>query len=117
MTQPLHGLRDDLLNLLADVEAGLDFTEEDIQFVDKKDVLLRLGKGMAQLTNLRKQLDDRGDERPTVPGGPGRRAERRQEQPVQRPGRDAGGDRQPGPGDDPRLPDADRHAAAARTSS
>jgi tRNA modification GTPase len=60
VTLPLHGLRDDLLNLLADVEAGLDFTEEDIQFADKTDVLLRLGKGMAQLTNLRKQLDDRG---------------------------------------------------------
>ena len=60
ITQPLHGLRDDLLNLLADVEAGLDFTEEDIQFADKRDVLLRLGAGMAHLTNLRKQLDDRG---------------------------------------------------------
>jgi tRNA modification GTPase len=59
MTQPLHSLRDDLLNLLADVEAGLDFTEEDIQFVDKRAVLLRLGAGMAHLTNLRKQLDDR----------------------------------------------------------
>jgi len=55
----LHGLRDDLLNLLADVEAGLDFTEEDIQFADKRDVLLRLGAGLAHLTNLRKQLDDR----------------------------------------------------------
>ena len=59
VTQPLHGLRDDLLNLLADVEAGLDFTEEDIQFADKKDILLRLGAGMAHLINLRKQLDDR----------------------------------------------------------
>jgi tRNA modification GTPase len=59
ITQPLHGLRDDLLNLLADVEAGLDFTEEDIQFADKRDVLLRLGVGLAHLTNLRKQLDDR----------------------------------------------------------
>jgi tRNA modification GTPase len=59
MTQPLHGLRDDLLNLLADVEAGLDFTEEDIQFADKRDVLLRLGAGLAHFTNLRKQLDDR----------------------------------------------------------
>ena len=59
VTGPLHGLRDDLLNLLADVEAGLDFTEEDIQFADKRDVLLRLGTGMAHLTNLRKQLDDR----------------------------------------------------------
>lgn len=60
VTRPLHGLRDDLLNLLADVEAGLDFTEEGIQFVDKTQVLLRLGTGMARLTNLRKQLDDRG---------------------------------------------------------
>src|SRR5262245_22767730 len=60
VTQPLHGLRDDLLNLLADVEAGLDFTEDGIEFVGKRDMLLRLGKGMAQLTNLGKQLDDRG---------------------------------------------------------
>ena len=59
VTRPLQGLRDDLLNLLADVEAGLDFSEEDMQFADRKDVLLRLGAGMAHLTNLRKQLDDR----------------------------------------------------------
>src|SRR5829696_7024217 len=54
VTQPLHGLRDDLLNLLADAEAGLDFTEERIEFVGKRDMLLRLGKGMAQLVNLGK---------------------------------------------------------------
>ena len=59
VTQPLHTLRDDLLNLLADVEAGLDFTEEDIQFVDKSAILLRLGAGMAHFINLGKQLDDR----------------------------------------------------------
>jgi len=57
--QPLQGLREDLLNLLADIEAGLDFSDEDIQFVDRKELLLRLGKGMAQLTNLRKQLESR----------------------------------------------------------
>ena len=39
--------------------AGLDFTEEDLQFADKRDILLRLGAGLAHLTNLRKQLDDR----------------------------------------------------------
>ena len=49
VTQPLRSLRDDLLNLLADVEAGLDFSEEDIQFVNKRDMLLRLSAGMAQL--------------------------------------------------------------------
>jgi tRNA modification GTPase len=59
VTQPLHGLRDDLLNLLADVEAGLDFTDEDIEFVARQDVLLRLSKGLAHLTNLRKQLEGR----------------------------------------------------------
>ena len=59
VTQPLAGLRDDLLNLLADVEAGLDFVEEDITFVDKKDTLLRVSKGLAQVTLLQKQLDER----------------------------------------------------------
>ncbi len=59
MTQPLFGLRDDLLNLLADVEAGLDFTEEGLQFVAKTDLLLRLSAGLAHLTNLKKRLDNR----------------------------------------------------------
>jgi tRNA modification GTPase len=57
--QPLHALRDDLLNLLADVEAGLDFSEEDIQFVNKRDMLLRISAGMAHFTNLKRRLDDR----------------------------------------------------------
>src|SRR5271165_173091 len=33
VTQPLQELRGDLLDLLADLEAGLDFAEEDIHFV------------------------------------------------------------------------------------
>jgi tRNA modification GTPase len=56
---PLHELREDLLNLLADVEAGLDFTEEHIEFVGKKEILLRVGKGLAQLMNMQKQLSER----------------------------------------------------------
>jgi tRNA modification GTPase len=59
VTQPLHGLREDLLNLLADVEAGLDFVEEDIEFVDKTTTLLRVGKGIAQVMLLQKQFDER----------------------------------------------------------
>ncbi|MSQ96504.1 MAG: tRNA modification GTPase [Gemmataceae bacterium] len=59
MAQPLQTLRDDLLNLLADVEAGLDFTEEDIRFVAADDLLRRLARGLAHLVNLRKQLDQR----------------------------------------------------------
>jgi tRNA modification GTPase len=60
MAQPLQELRSDLLDLLADVEAALDFSDEDIQFVGENDLLRRLAKGMALLTNLRQQLDRRG---------------------------------------------------------
>jgi tRNA modification GTPase len=65
VTRPLEGLRDDLLNLLADVEAQLDFSEEGLEFADVKVTLLRLTKGMAQLTSLQRQLDQRAaGERP-----------------------------------------------------
>jgi tRNA modification GTPase len=57
--RPMQELRDDLLNLLADVEAGLDFADEDIQFVGEDDLLKRLGKGMAQVVLLGKQLQKR----------------------------------------------------------
>lgn len=59
VTQPLHGLREDLLNLLADLEAGLDFAEEDIQFVHSEELLRQLSRGLAQLTLLQKQLEQR----------------------------------------------------------
>src|SRR5262249_45298261 len=59
VTQPLTGLRDDLLNLLADVEAALDFADEDIQFVGRDDTLHRLAAGLARLTTVRRQLDQR----------------------------------------------------------
>jgi tRNA modification GTPase len=59
LARPLEGLREDLLNLLADVEAALDFSEEDIHFVGREDLLRRLAKGMAQLTTAARQLDAR----------------------------------------------------------
>jgi len=59
MTQPLQELREDLLNLLADLEAGLDFAEEDISFVARDDLLHRLTKALAQVTLLHKQLAQR----------------------------------------------------------
>jgi tRNA modification GTPase len=65
LARPLEGLRDDLLNLLADVEAALDFADEDIQFVAREDILHRLTHGMAQLTTARRQLEQRAvSERP-----------------------------------------------------
>jgi tRNA modification GTPase len=59
MTRPLTELREDLLNLLADVEAALDFADEDLQFVEQTELLKRLAKGLALVTLLRKQLDQR----------------------------------------------------------
>lgn len=56
---PLAQLRDDLLNLLADVEAALDFAEEDIQFVSESDLLRRISAGIAHLVNLQRQLNRR----------------------------------------------------------
>jgi tRNA modification GTPase len=59
MARPLQELRDDLLNLLADVEAGLDFADEDIHFVQQEEMLHRLGKALAQVTLLGKQIQQR----------------------------------------------------------
>ena len=59
LARPLEGLREDLLSLLADVEAALDFSEEDLQFVGREDLLLRLTRGMAQLTTAARQLERR----------------------------------------------------------
>jgi tRNA modification GTPase len=65
VTRPLQELREDLLNLLADVEASLDFSDEDITFVHQEDLLRRLAKGLALVTLLRRQLDQRAlGERP-----------------------------------------------------
>lgn len=65
VTRPLDGLREDLLNLLADLEAALDFADEDHEFVAKPQVLNRLAKAMAQVTLLQKQLSER-----SLPGRP-----------------------------------------------
>lgn len=59
VTKPLQLLRNDLLDLLADVEAALDFADEDIEFVAQAAVLTRVVAGLAHLANLNRQLADR----------------------------------------------------------
>jgi tRNA modification GTPase len=59
VAHPLQELRQDVLDLLADVEAGLDFGDEDISFVAADELLRRLARGLALLTLLRRQLDQR----------------------------------------------------------
>lgn len=43
VSRPLQQLRGDLLDLLADLEAGLDFVDEDIEFIDDAALAERLG--------------------------------------------------------------------------
>ncbi len=59
MARPLQALRDDLLDLLAEVEAGLDFAEEDLHFVEQTELLNRLARALAQVTLLQRQLAQR----------------------------------------------------------
>ncbi len=55
LSSRLAAVRSDLLDLLADLEAGLDFVDEDIQFVSSEDVAHRLN---ASLTTIRVLLND-----------------------------------------------------------
>jgi tRNA modification GTPase len=59
IARPLQDLRSDLLDLLADLEAGLDFSEEDLHFISPEDLLRRLSRGLALVTLLQKQLEQR----------------------------------------------------------
>jgi tRNA modification GTPase len=59
VARPLQALRDDLLNLLADVEAALDFADEDLTFVSEDEQLKRIGNALAQVTLLGRQIAQR----------------------------------------------------------
>ena len=60
LARPLHVLRDQLLDLLAHLEAGLDFTEEDIQFISPAELQSQLASGSAALDELAARLQSRG---------------------------------------------------------
>lgn len=55
----LSTLRRDLLELLADLEAGLDFIEEDIEFVSRCEVLGRVASAKCFVEELLRQTSDR----------------------------------------------------------
>lgn len=63
VTQSLRTVRDSILSLLGDLEAGLDFVEEDIEFVSKADLSDRLQHCLTLLT----ELDDQSEHR--LPSG------------------------------------------------
>lgn len=59
VSQPLRQVRDDLLDLLADIEAGLDFVDEDINFIDDQAIRCRLVSAIDVITKTRQQMASR----------------------------------------------------------
>jgi len=59
ISTPLQELRHSLVNLLADMEAGLDFVDEDIEFVSSAEVLRRLEQADQITSDLLLQMDSR----------------------------------------------------------
>ncbi len=58
--ETLHDLRSQLLDLLAHLEAGLDFVEEDIEFISAAQLDSQLGEAIALVTRLADQMRSRG---------------------------------------------------------
>ncbi len=56
LTTPLKSLRDSLLDLLAQLEAGLDFSEEDIQFITPEQIQTDLDQAARAVAQLISQL-------------------------------------------------------------
>ncbi len=59
LAEPLGAAREELLVLLADLEAGLDFADEDIAFVSRDVLANRLSEVHCQLDKLAKQIATR----------------------------------------------------------
>ena len=60
LSQPLERMRSTLLDLLADVEAGLDFVDEDISFISDQDLVERLSAIAIELEQTLRLMQNRG---------------------------------------------------------
>lgn len=61
LSGPLHESREMLLRLLAELEAGLDFVEEDIEFITSKQLEEQLAEAQASIALAAAQLTHRED--------------------------------------------------------
>ena len=59
-SQPLARLRSDLLDLLAHLEAGLDFVEEDIEFISRAELDQQLTAAVLFVEELEARMQSRG---------------------------------------------------------
>ncbi len=60
LSSPLHELRETLLNLLAHLEAGLDFVDEDIEFITADELCALLDAAAVQVSNIADRMARRG---------------------------------------------------------
>ena len=60
LSQPLERMRSTLLDLLADVEAGLDFVDEDISFISDEDLVDRLSAIGTEIEQTLQVMQSRG---------------------------------------------------------
>lgn len=58
---PLNALRGELLDLLAHLEAGLDFVEEDIEFISPDELCRQLDDALRRVAALAAQMQSRGE--------------------------------------------------------
>lgn len=61
LSQPLTEIRDTLLELLAHLEAGLDFVEEEIEFISREQLLSQLDGAQRQIDQLATQMQSRSE--------------------------------------------------------
>ncbi len=62
LSRPLLKLRDRLLQLMAQIEAGLDFVEEDIEFISLQQIRAQLADAYDQIGAVRAQMVSRSDQ-------------------------------------------------------
>ncbi len=60
LSRPLEQMRGTILDLLADVEAGLDFVDEDIEFISDESLVERLSEIAVQLDETWRVMQSRG---------------------------------------------------------
>lgn len=56
---PLGDIRDQLISILAELEAGLDFVEEDIEFISQQQLTIQLSAALASLQKIKQQISNR----------------------------------------------------------
>jgi len=63
---PLGDIRDRLISILAELEAGLDFVEEDIEFISQQELSRQLSDSSAALQKIIEQISNRDSATETI---------------------------------------------------